>query len=126
MVIDLLLMASSILAIVGVCVLAYGYRASLFSDDPVTRNFSWSMVLLALSVGSRRMMWDVLNPMGLSGNDPRPMNILFNLIALMAIYAGLRARLLMIQDSERGAWRWWNAWAHPGLLRFRIERNGRK
>lgn len=126
MVINLVLMVTSILAIIGVGVLAFGYRSSLFSDDPVTRFFAWSMALLALSVGARRLMWDVLHPVVLEGNDHRPINVLFNIIALAAIYAGLRARLLLIPEDERRGWRWWNAWSHPGLLRFNIERNGRK
>lgn len=119
MLIDYLLVSSSLVTIAGVAMLAYAYRASLFSGDPATRWFSWSMALLAVSIFCRRLTWDILNPVVSGGVDQRPLNILFNVVAILAVYAGLRARLLIIPDNERSGWVWWTSWMHPELLRFR-------
>lgn len=116
--IDYLLMASSLLAICGVALLAIGYRHSLFSADPATRWFSRSMALLAASIFGRRLTWDLLHPIVSGDVDQRPLNVVFNLIAIAAVYAGLRARLLLIPEEDRADWRWWTAWAHPSIWRF--------
>ena len=116
--IDYLLMASSLLAICGVALLAFGYRHSLFSADPATRWFSRSMALLAASIFGRRLTWDLLHPIVSGDVDQRPLNVVFNLIAIVAVYAGLRARLLLIPEEDREGWRWWTAWAHPSIFRF--------
>lgn len=119
--IDYLLMASSLLAICGVALLAIGYRHSLFSADPATRWFSRSMALLAASIFGRRLTWDLMYPIVSGDVDQRPLNVVFNTIAIVAVYAGLRARLMLIPEGERADWRWWNAWAHPYIFRFRID-----
>ena len=119
--IDYLLMASSLLAIVGVALLAFGYRHSLFSDDPATRWFSRSMALLAASIFGRRLTWDLMHPIVTGDVDQRPLNVVFNLIAIAAVYAGLRARLMLIPEEDRADWRWWTAWAHPSIWLFRID-----
>ena len=72
MVIDYLLILSSLLAVTGMAMLAFGYRASLFSTDLATRFFAWSMVLLAVSVFGRRVMWDILSPVVTGTVDGQP------------------------------------------------------
>ena len=116
MVIDYLLILSSLLAIFGVGALSYGYRASLFSADPATRWFAWSMALLCTSVFWRRFTWDIWDSIVVAGRvDQRPLNLLFNLICIAAVYAGLQARLMLIPEAERPRWHWWNAWTHPSI-----------
>lgn len=119
MVMQYLLFLSSILAVSGTAAIAYGYRASLFSGDPATRWFSRSMALLALSIFGRRFTWDILVPATVGGYDPRPLNIVYNLIAILAVYAGLNARLWLIPEDERGQWHWYSAWLHPSTTRIR-------
>lgn len=119
--IDYLLILSSLLAVMGMAMLAFGYRASLFSPDLATRFFSWSMVWLAVSVFGRRITWDILYPVVTGQVDQRPLNILFNAVAIFAVYAGLRARLLLIPSDERSRWRWWSCWWHPAIWRIRVD-----
>ena len=122
MVIDYLLILSSLLAVTGMAMLAFGYRASLFSTDLATRFFAWSMALMAGSVFGRRVMWDILHPVVTGEVDQRPLNILFNVIAIAAVYAGLRARLMLIPVDERSRWHWWSCWWHPAIWRIRVDR----
>ncbi len=114
-------LVTSIVSVVGMGALAFGYRTSLFSEDPATKWFSWSFVLIAGGFFFRRAFWDFFWPIFVTGNGiaSRPVNILFNLVALVAVYCGLRARLLLIPREERHKWRWWTCWAHPGILRLR-------
>ena len=123
MLIDYLLVSSSLFAISGVAMLAYGYRASLFSGDPATRWFAWSMALLCASIFWRRATWDLINPIVIAGQvDQRHWNIAFNVLCIAGVYAGLQARLLLIPQAERWRWHWFTCWMHPGLLRFRTDR----
>lgn len=117
-----LLFITSLFSIIGVSVLAYGYRASLFSDDPATRWFARSMALLAVSVVVRRMAWDIIHPVVNAQVDQRPLNILVNIVTIFAVYAGLKARLALIPDDERGDWHWWSAWQHPSIWAMRVDR----
>ena len=117
-----LLFITSLFSIIGVSVLAYGYRASLFSEDPATRWFARSMALLAVSVFVRRMAWDIIHPVVNAQVDQRPLNILVNIVTIFAVYAGLKARLALIPDDERGSWHWWSAWQHPSILSLRADR----
>ena len=119
MAIDYLLVASSLLAIIGTALLAFGYRESLFSGDPATRGFAWCMAFLAASIFCRRFTWDILHPVVTGDLDQRPLNIAFNVLAIAGAYFGLRSRLALIPPCERDRWRWWSAWAHPGLFRPR-------
>ena len=117
-----LLFITSLFSIIGVSVLAYGYRASLFSEDPATRWFARSMALLAVSVFVRRMAWDIIHPIVNSTVDQRPINIMVNIVTIFAVYAGLKARLALIPDDERGSWHWWSAWQHPSIWSLRADR----
>ena len=117
-----LLFITSLFSIIGVSVLAYGYRASLFSEDPATRWFARSMALLAVSVFVRRMAWDIIHPIVNSTVDQRPINIMVNIVTIFAVYAGLKARLALIPDDERGDWHWWSAWQHPSIWSLRADR----
>lgn len=117
-----LLFITSLFSIIGVSVLAYGYRASLFSEDPATRWFARSMALLAVSVFVRRMAWDIIHPVVNAQVDQRPLNILVNIVTIFAVYAGLKARLALIPDDERGSWHWWSAWQHPSIWSLRADR----
>lgn len=117
-----LLFITSLFSIIGVSVLAYGYRASLFSDDPATRWFARSMALLAVAVFVRRMAWDIIHPIVNSSVDQRPINIMVNIVTIFAVYAGLKARLALIPDDERGDWHWWSAWQHPSIWAMRVDR----
>ena len=117
-----LLFITSLFSIIGVSVLAYGYRASLFSEDPATRWFARSMALLAVSVFVRRMAWDIIHPIVNSTVDQRPINVMVNIVTIFAVYAGLKARLALIPDDERGAWHWWSAWQHPSIWSLRADR----
>lgn len=117
-----LLFITSLFSIIGVSVLAYGYRASLFSDDPATRWFARSMALLAVSVFVRRMAWDIIHPIVNSTVDQRPINVMVNIVTIFAVYAGLKARLALIPDDERGDWHWWSAWQHPSIWSLRADR----
>lgn len=119
---DVALMASSVGAITGVVALAYAYRASLLSPDPATHWFAWSMALLAVSVFGRRFTWDIWWPVVTGEIDQRPANIIYNLIAITAVYAGLRSRLALVPRAERHLWRWWNCWTHPHPFRLRAAR----
>ena len=117
-----LLFITSLFSIIGVSVLAYGYRASLFSEDPATRWFARSMALLAVAVVMRRMAWDIIHPIVNSTVDHRPINVVVNIVAIFAVYAGLKARLALIPDDERGSWHWWSAWQHPSIWSLRADR----
>lgn len=117
-----LLFITSLFSIIGVSVLAYGYRASLFSEDPATRWFARSMALLAVSVFVRRMAWDIIHPIVNSSVDQRPINVMVNIVTIFAVYAGLKARLMLIPDDERGDWHWWSAWQHPSIWALRADR----
>ena len=117
-----LLFITSLFSIIGVSVLAYGYRASLFSEDPATRWFARSMALLAVSVFVRRMAWDIIHPIVNSTVDQRPINVMVNIVTIFAVYAGLKARLALIPDDERGSWHWWSAWQHPSIWSLRADR----
>ena len=117
-----LLFITSLFSIIGVSVLAYGYRASLFSEDPATRWFARSMALLAVAVVMRWMAWDIIKPIVNSGVDQRPINIMVNIVTIFAVYAGLKARLALIPDDERGDWHWWSAWQHPSIWSLRADR----
>ena len=117
-----LLFITSLFSIIGVSVLAYGYRASLFSEDPATRWFARSMALLAVSVFVRRMAWDIIHPIVNSTVDQRPINVMVNIVTIFAVYAGLKARLALIPDNERGSWHWWSAWQHPSIWSLRADR----
>ena len=117
-----LLFITSLFSIIGVSVLAYGYRASLFSEDPATRWFARSMALLAVSVFVRRMAWDIIHPIVNSSVDQRPINVMVNIVTIFAVYAGLKARLALIPDDERGDWHWWSAWQHPSIWAMRVDR----
>lgn len=120
MILDYLLFASSILALVGMPLLAFGYRASIRSEDIATRYFTWSMYFLAFAIFGRRMVWDILFPIangGVTGN--LHINIIFNLSACFATYLGLKSRLNLIPEEERDRWKWWNCWIHPSLCQIR-------
>ena len=117
-----LLFITSLFSIIGVSVLAYGYRASLFSEDPATRWFARSMALIAVSVVMRRTAWDIIKPIVNSTVDQRPINIMVNIVTIFAVYAGLKARLALIPDDERGDWHWWSAWQHPSIWAMRVDR----
>lgn len=117
-----MLFFTSLVSIIGVSVLAYGYRASLVSEDRITRYFAASMVFLALGYALRRFSWDIVVPLYTGGVDYSPVNIIFNVINLIAVYFGLRARWLLIPEPERYAWKWYTAWMHPGLFRIRVNR----
>ena len=117
-----LLFITSLFSIIGVSVLAYGYRASLFSEDPATRWFARSMALLAVSVFVRRLAWDIIHPVVNAQVDQCPLNILVNIVTIFAVYAGLKARLALIPDDERGDWHWWSAWQHPSIWAMRVDR----
>lgn len=117
-----LLFTTSMFSMIGVTALAYGYRASILSDDPATRWFARSMALLAAVIFARRLAWDIMRPVVTGEVDQRPLNIIINIATLMAVYAGLRARLLLIPSDERSRWRWYNSWAHPSLWRLRTDR----
>lgn len=117
-----LLFITSLFSIIGVTVLAYGYRASLFSEDMATRWFARSMAFLAMSIFLRRMAWDLIHPIVNGEVDQRPLNILVNIMTIVAVYAGLKARLMLIPDDERQDWHWWSAWAHPAMWRLRVDR----
>ena len=117
-----LLFITSLFSIIGVSVLAYGYRASLFSDDPATRWFARSMALIAVSVVMRSTAWDIIHPIVNSTVDQRPINIMLNIVTIFAVYAGLKARLALIPDDERGSWHWWSAWQHPSIWSLRADR----
>lgn len=117
-----LLFITSLFSIIGVSVLAYGYRASLFSEDPATRWFARSMALLAVAVFVRWMAWDIIKPIVNSSVDQRPINIMVNIVTIFAVYAGLKARLALIPDDERGDWHWWSAWQHPSIWSLRADR----
>jgi len=116
------LFASSLLSMIGVTALAYGYRASMFSGDPATKWFARSMALLAVAIFARRLAWDIIHPIVVPGSDQRPINIVINVVTLIAVYAGLRARLMLIPEPERSRWRWYNSWAHPSLWKLRVDR----
>ena len=117
-----LLFITSLFSIIGVSVLAYGYRASLFSEDPATKWFARSMALLAVSVFVRRMAWDIIHPIVNSSVDQRPINVMVNIVTIFAVYAGLKARLMLIPDDERGDWHWWSAWQQPSIWALRADR----
>lgn len=120
MILDYLLFASSILALVGMPLLAFSYRASIRSEDVATRYFTWSMYFLAFAIFGRRMVWDILFPIangGVTGN--LHINIIFNLSACFATYLGLKSRLNLIPAEERDKWKWWNCWIHPSLCQIR-------
>ena len=116
-----LLFVSSLLSIVGVGIMAYGYRSSLVSKDEVTRWFASSLVFLALAYALRRLTWDIAYPIYAGGANYSPINIVFNLINLVAVYYGLKARHLLIPESERHRWRWYTSWMHPHIFKFRVE-----
>lgn len=115
-----LLLITSLVSIVGVAVMAYGYRASLYSDNLVTKWFARSLTLLATAYVLRRMTWDVIVPLFVGSIYYEPANIIFNLINLAAVYFGLQARLHLIPEPERSRWHWYSAWMHPGLFRIRL------
>lgn len=112
--------ASSLIATIGMGALAYGYRASLFSQDKATRWFSLSMVMISGGFFLRRSFWDFIFPFINDSFNPRPTSIVFNLIAIAGVYCGLRARLNLIPEEERQGWRWWNSWQHPHVLQMRM------
>lgn len=114
-----LLVLSSVLSIIGVCVLAYGYRASLFSEDRITKWFATSLVLLAVAYAARRFTWDVVVPVVYGETFYNPVNIAFNCINMVAVYYGLKARYLLISEEERDGWTWLTSWMHPGILQLR-------
>lgn len=115
-----LLFFTSLLSILGVSALAYGYRASLVSEDKVTRLFAASMVFLAMGYAMRRFSWDIVIPLLYDVNYYNPVNIVFNVVNMFAVYFGLRARWFLIPEPERYEWRWYTAWMHPGLFRIRV------
>lgn len=117
-----LLFITSLISIIGVALLAYGYRISLFSHDKATRWFARSMAFLAVSIAVRRLAWDIWHPIVTGEIDQRPLNIVVNIVTILAVYAGLRARLMLIPDDERTAWHWYSAWAHPALFKLRVDR----
>lgn len=117
-----LLFTTSMFSIIGVLVLAYGYRASLFSSDPITRMFARSMALLAIGIAARRMAWDIIHPIVNGEVDQRPLNVVINIVTIFAVYAGLKARLMLIPDEERANWHWWSSWAHPAIWKMRVDR----
>lgn len=114
------LLLSSILSIVGVSAMAYGYRASLFNPDRVVRLFAASLMLLAVGYTTRRFTWDVVMPFLFGIEFFSPLSIVFNVINIAAAYVGLKARWLMIPEEERKKWSWYSAWMYPGILRLRI------
>lgn len=116
------LIVSSLIAIIGVAVLAYGYRSSFSSHDMTTRFFSWSMALLSISIFVRRATWDIIDPLVTQTVDHRPLNIVYNAVAIAAVYFGLRARLFLIPQNERHKWHWWNSWQHPSICKLRTDR----
>ena len=125
--VSLLLYLSSLASIIGMAILAYAYRMSLFSNDHAVRWFARSMVLLAVVYMFRRTVWDLVIPASYGIHLENPaINILANCISLLAVYAGLQARLYLIEPSARYNWRWWNAWAHPKATQIRPLQQERK
>ncbi|WP_300042540.1 hypothetical protein [uncultured Paracoccus sp.] len=117
------------MTIVGMTCLAWGYRHALAVRGTATWHFTMSMMVLATTFSLRRVYWDVVAPIvrhrwpetwaeifAIHGGTN--INILFNLVALMAIYHGLKARWLLLPDDERARWHWWSAWTHPDGIYF--------
>lgn len=111
---------TSFLSVIGMAALAYGYRRSLTQGAMLTRCFAWSLVLLAIAYSIRRGLWDILEPWypGIYAYNP-VINTALNLISLVAVYFGLRARWYLIPVQYRREWPWWSAWLHPDRCVFR-------
>lgn len=114
-----LLLITSVTSIVGVSAMAYGYRASLYSENHTTKWFARSITLLAMGYVFRRITWDLAVPLFVGSIYYEPADIVFNVINLAAVYFGLQARLELIPEHERHRWHWYSAWMHPGLFRVR-------
>lgn len=116
----------STLTVIGMFCIAWGYRQALDERGTAARHFAASMVYLAVSTGLRRLYWDIFwfTTQADTGGflaDPRlgaSLNTGFNLLLLAAIYHGLKARWLLLDDDERTRWPWWFAWAHPSGIYF--------
>lgn len=116
-----LLFLTSIVSIAGVSALAYGYRASLYNEDPIARLFAMSLMFLALGYITRRLAWDVVMPIIYDVTYFNPANMIFNVINMIAVYVGLRARWMMMPEEDRYKWHWYSAWMYPGVFRMRIK-----
>lgn len=117
----------AVLAILGMTAVAVGYRASLREPFTATWYFVSSIMLIAMSVTLRLAYWDLIwvimkgqypeTARLWSGSFGRPeMNFLFNVVFLLGVYFGLKARQLLIPVEEQASWPWWKAWAHPQFL----------
>lgn len=94
---------------------------------PRFTDFSFHMMrgvfLFAVVVIARSVYWDVMQVIAME-NWPTIRDALggqkfstaFNLPLLFCAYDFLYARWLLIPESERSHWRWWNAWMHPSRL----------
>lgn len=118
---------ASIILVIGLVLIALGYRHSLRKPEPSAEwYFSLGKVLLALALGIRLLFWDVIWS-GLNHMDRDKAqalsdaiggvnsNIVSILIGLGSVYCSLKARHLLVPAHDRHRWPWWKAWAHPDL-----------
>ncbi len=118
--------ASSVL-VVGLILIAVGYRQSLRRVEQSPEwYFSMGKVLLALAFGIRLLWWDVIwASLHVFDRDKAQAladaiggvqsNILSISIGLASVYCSLKARQLLIREEEQKDWPWIVAWAHPSF-----------
>lgn len=90
------------------------------------------VISLLLTLAMRLIHWDMVAfAMGSDWENYRAMlggkefNAVFNVLTMIACFAMLRGRLLLIPEEDRHRWRWWSAWLHPRdscIMRWRRKR----
>lgn len=101
--------------------LGYVRVAIAANQGRLAHHFGLFIICLSAAYVLRATWWDGLHV--LIGADARAwladstggisMNILFNGMALIGGYHGLKALHLMIPERDRAEWSWLTAWAYP-------------
>ena len=118
---------ASIVLVIGLSLIAMGYRHSLKRIEPSAEwYFSMGKVLLALAFGIRLLFWDVIWASLRHMDRDKAIafadaiggvnsNIISITIGLASVYCSLKARQLLIREEEQKDWPWIVAWAHPSF-----------
>lgn len=112
---------TAVIAIVMLGMVARGYVPLL--SIKMARWAVWvfvGVIILSLSTFFRQGYWDLAQYVtGARWDDVRAalggqrISSVFNIGVIVACYAFLKARFLLLPEDEREGWHWWNAWHHP-------------
>lgn len=117
----LLSQAVSLLSFVGIVLVIRAFLPLVFRvGDSLTRLLSAGIALFMVATALRAFWWDWFRLfLGDSWPSVRDtfggitVNLIPNILTLIAVYLFFQVRFLVIPDEERRHWRWWTAWAHP-------------